>query len=442
MWMKTLIASLGLLSAPAHAEDITVALGGDMIGPYRSIAALDDPGFAGVMALFRTADVGFANQEGAIFDMEGFAGFPAAENGGGYPRVSVEVAGALRGHGVTLVSKANNHATDWGTQGLVATLATLRSAGIVQAGAGAGPEAACAPALQGKVALVSAATTFPPMSLPVAAFVRRGVPAPAGPGICAIHVQAVRQVTAEQLAALRAIAGPVALPTDDGAGVRIGDQLFRAAGQSGLTWAMKPEDVAPVLASIGAARAKPGPVLFAVHAHETAGTVDDMPARDFEPLVLHRANEAPAGNDVVPADFVPRLFHQAIDAGADMVVRTGPHLLNGIEIYKGRPIFYSLGSLIFDFGGRRTYVATGGQQMAFPDAWYETVVPRVTFTDGRVKEIRLYPATIDPDAGPGGGLPHLATGEAARRILSHLADMSAPYGTRIRVDGDVGVIKP
>lgn len=32
--------------------------------------------------------------------------------------------------------------------------------------------------------------------------------------------------------------------------------------------------------------------------------------------------------------FQPRLFHKAIDAGADAVIRTGPHALGGIEIYK------------------------------------------------------------------------------------------------------------
>ena len=52
-------------------------------------------------------------------------------------------------------------------------------------------------------------------------------------------------------------------------------------------------------------------------------------------------------DSAVPADFLPLLFHKAIDAGADVVIRHGPHELNGIEIYKGKPIFYSLGSLFF-----------------------------------------------------------------------------------------------
>ena len=36
-----------------------------------------------------------------------------------------------------------------------------------------------------------------------------------------------------------------------------------------------------------------------------------------------------------------------IDAGADVVTASGPHVLRGIEIYKGQPIFYGLGDFIF-----------------------------------------------------------------------------------------------
>lgn len=37
-----------------------------------------------------------------------------------------------------------------------------------------------------------------------------------------------------------------------------------------------------------------------------------------------------------------------IDASADVVVGHGPHVLRGIEVYKGRPIFYSLANFIFE----------------------------------------------------------------------------------------------
>jgi Bacterial capsule synthesis protein PGA_cap len=38
--------------------------------------------------------------------------------------------------------------------------------------------------------------------------------------------------------------------------------------------------------------------------------------------------------------------HQAIDAGADVVFGHGPHAVRGVEIYKCKPIFYSLGDFV------------------------------------------------------------------------------------------------
>jgi AmmeMemoRadiSam system protein B len=42
------------------------------------------------------------------------------------------------------------------------------------------------------------------------------------------------------------------------------------------------------------------------------------------------------------------LAHKLIDAGADMVIGHHPHVVEGVEIYNGKPIFYSLGNLVFD----------------------------------------------------------------------------------------------
>lgn len=46
-----------------------------------------------------------------------------------------------------------------------------------------------------------------------------------------------------------------------------------------------------------------------------------------------------------PPDYEQALARRLIDAGADAYIGHGPHQLRGIEIYKGRPIFYSLGGL-------------------------------------------------------------------------------------------------
>jgi poly-gamma-glutamate synthesis protein (capsule biosynthesis protein) len=181
-------------------------------------------------------------------------------------------------------------------------------------------------------------------------------------------------------------------------------------------------------------------VLFAIHAHQTTGDEDAGPG-PYQPEVLHFANEAAAPNDPRPADFEPALFHAVIDAGADAVVRTGPHVLNGIEIYKGKPIFYSLGSLFFPFGQSRIFTTAAGETLEIPDESFETVVPVTTYKNGNVSEIRLYPVGIDRGSGPSGGSPFLAPPAQALRILERMKTLSMPFGTVVQIENGVGVIK-
>jgi poly-gamma-glutamate synthesis protein (capsule biosynthesis protein) len=49
-------------------------------------------------------------------------------------------------------------------------------------------------------------------------------------------------------------------------------------------------------------------------------------------------------------DYMTEIGHAAIDAGADVVVGHGPHYSLPVEIYKGKPVFYGLGSFSFHTG--------------------------------------------------------------------------------------------
>ncbi len=49
----------------------------------------------------------------------------------------------------------------------------------------------------------------------------------------------------------------------------------------------------------------------------------------------------------LPPEEVKDFAHKVIDAGADAYLGHGPHVMRGIEIYKGKPIFYSLGNFVF-----------------------------------------------------------------------------------------------
>lgn len=56
-----------------------------------------------------------------------------------------------------------------------------------------------------------------------------------------------------------------------------------------------------------------------------------------------------AGSEYVdrPSERLRDEFHDIIDSGADMVIGHHPHYVQGIELYHGKPIFFSLGNFVF-----------------------------------------------------------------------------------------------
>jgi poly-gamma-glutamate synthesis protein (capsule biosynthesis protein) len=155
-----------------------------------------------------------------------------------------------------------------------------------------------------------------------------------------------------------------------------------------------------------------------------------------------------------PPDFVKELAHQAIDNGADAWVGHGMHVLRGIEIYKGKPIFYGLAEFFRQmdwtiYPGRPENDMTEAEMAS--RNWgpligtainYDAVLTQSRFDKGRLQEIRLYPIVGGYD-GPVSkrGVPKIAAGADARRILEKLQALSKPFGTTIAIDGSVGVIR-
>jgi poly-gamma-glutamate synthesis protein (capsule biosynthesis protein) len=252
-------------------------------------------------------------------------------------------------------------------------------------------------------------------------------------------VRNVRLIPRAQFDGLREAAGPFVTP--EGAALRIGDQIFEEDNTPGTRWEMSPSDESAILQSVSTARANAELVLFAIHAHETAGNVDEPAPIPYEPAVLHKANEASSPNDPRPASFEVELFHAIVDHGGDMVIRTGPHIMSGIEIYKGKLIFYGLASLFLDFSGERILDTPEGEKIIVPDSWFETFVPVCEFVSHRLRAIRIYPITIEAAAGSRSGSPSLARGERARAILARLKELSAAFGTEVTISGDVGVVR-
>jgi len=416
--------------APAKVKDgFTLAVTGDLIGPEHPITGYGDPGTLRIQKLLSGADAAFGNQEGAIFDLDKFPSWPAAQNGGGTPINDAVVAFDLKAMGFKLMSMANNHATDFGVEGMLETQRSLDAAGVVHAGTGDSLTAARAPAYavtsRGTVALVAVAGTYTDISLAADANPGRGFRA--RPGLSPLRSRELQRVTAEQMATLRAIAARSETPdatknpevftaAKTGEELTIGRTTFRVSDRSGLSYDVNADDRAAALASVKAARGKADLVMFSIHAHETASSDPE---------------------DVRPADYMTPLFHELIDAGADVIVRHGPHALLGVEIYKGRPIFYGMGSLMFQVGDKNRQF----RGFTLAEAWYDGAVAISEFKDGRAAVIRIYPFVQNLEDARLQGTPKSPSHDDAQRILKRIQAASTQFGTRIEIEGDVGVIQ-
>lgn len=114
--------------------------------------------------------------------------------------------------------------------------------------------------------------------------------------------------------------------------------------------------------------------------------------------------------------------HRAIDAGADLVVSSHPHVIQGIESYKGKLIAYSLGDFVFDHFSRKTGESFILTARLSPDGSTEaTITPVYLDTNGR---------------------PQVVTGSEANSILTRLKALSAPLHGDVVIDGDTARIRP
>ena len=99
---------------------------------------------------------------------------------------------------------------------------------------------------------------------------------------------------------------------------------------------------------------------------------------------------------------VVKFAHAVIDAGADMVIGHGPHVLRAMEVYKGRLIAYSLGNFL-------TY---GLFNLKGPNSLSVILKARIDATTGNFLDGRLVPVRLI-----NGGIPEIdPSGEAIRLI--------------------------
>ena len=478
-----LMATLGILlttrhlpaQAPASApvnelatsvrDGFTIASVGDLIVAFPQ-SQNPDPGFQAVLKLIRDADVATGNYEGNIIDGRHFKG-TGAGGFGGVP----EVAADVKAMGWDLVARSNNHAGEYGYDGLLETNKHLEDAGVVYAGSGETYGAAYAPRFfttaRGRVGMVATAGSYAQNMIAEAG---RGE-WPGRGGQSALRTTRFYMAPPSLWQSVKNIRQ--AFPNGNGfyapsftdTDITMLGERFRldpAATKPYYSFEMNQQDLRQILAMVREGKGRSDFMTLAIHAHhfqDTAGGERGLNTPE---------NESIDTNPSV-ANYLPVLAKAAIDAGADAFLGTGVHVLRGIEIYKGRPIFYGLGEFfrqmdIIGLSGvsRGQPAADGaaaggrgagrGAATAAPEAGgessppikYESIVAVSRFDRGQLSEVRLHPVELT-DQGVRlvhRGVPRLASPEAAQRILTRLQKLSTPFGTTIVIEGNVGVIRP
>ncbi len=445
----TLFAQQSAAPEKGAAARWSVAAVGDAI-MTRQVRRLDtDPGFMALVKPIREADAAVVNLELNVFRMWQFQGYPQAENGGNYEAAPPEVAEDLTWMGFDLFNHANNHTADYGVEGMMETWKVLDALNVVHAGSGmTAGEAAQAKYFdtpKGRFALIGMATSFTPMS-------RSGEARPGmkgRPGVNALRTTTRVELAPKAMAALRDIAKQAGArpPESDAAPLRFAGGTFVAGPETKQVVSVNARDEDRILRSIRNASKQADFVIVHSHSHDMAGADELAP----------------------PPDHLRAFVKKCIDAGADMFVVSGPHRLRGIEIYKGKPIFYSLGNffmqnetiepmpddmyetyglgpeaLAADFYDARSKIdsKTGLATSYYPaqaDIW-ETVVAIPVFEGDTVTEIRLYPVDMGfrmPRSQQ--GTPRLADPALAKKIIDRMSKMSEQYGTRIVFRDGIGV---
>ncbi|MCI8890411.1 MAG: CapA family protein [Eubacterium sp.] len=257
---------------PEPPKDTTLVFAGDVYLSDYVLAAYQQSGIQGILSKelrkeLKQADVTMVNNE-FPYSMRG----TQALNKQFTFRVDPSYVRILSESGIDLVTLANNHVLDYGTDALLDTFHTLREAGISYAGTGNSLERAAKPirkkANGHTFGFLAASRVFPTVSWNVEN---------AQPGVFSAY------------------------------------------------------DPSRLLAAVKDARAE----------------------CDFLCVYVHWGIE----RSTTPEEYQVTLAHALIDAGADAVIGAHPHVLQGVEFYNGKPIFYSLGNFIFYQNIEQTAIA-------------------------------------------------------------------------------------
>ena len=141
---------------------------------------------------------------------------------------------------------------------------------------------------------------------------------------------------------------------------------------------------------------------------------------DFVIVSFHWSDEL----HFYPSDYQKVYGKKCIDAGASIVIGHHPHVLQGLEVYKGGLIAYSLGNFVFGSNSKNIK---------------DSIILSMEYDKNGFTKAKLYPVNVyNPEVN---FQPRLRHGADAERVLQDLRTFSKEFRTAIESQGDVGVIK-
>lgn len=349
------------------SETLSIAAGGDCFpdGPFYEGDEPTSREFVSTLEVLGTADLRVASFETPLTKR----GQPIEKLVA--VRSDPAVAADFGRLGFDVLSLANNHVYDYGPEGLADTIQALEGIGVAHVGAGDSIESAAAPTVlerKGRrVGFIAFTCLVPPGS---AASAER-------PGVAPIRVHSEYEVN------------PFWQIEEPGEPKMVT-----------IRTRVDEEDCQAALGHIRKLRAEVD--ILCVFIHWGYGTSEEL------------------------AEYQRPLAHALVDAGADAVLGSHVHDVQGIEVHKGVPILYSPGSMVgnqipIDYSQLSEETAELFAAMSL-----DGYIARLSFNADRPCEVEIVPTSLDDN-----GLPILAKGQNLERIFDRITRHSTKLGTSL-----------
>ena len=425
---------------------------GDSLFSSRNLRNRLDPQ---LVDLFLSADGVFTNAEFCTPNPE----TPPAAGRGYMTSVRPSLLDEFASLNIRMLSFVNNHTGDYGWQGVLDTMKAAEDRNLIPCGLGRSLREARLPKFldtpSGRVSIVATSST----RSEVFAASDGGAGVAARPGSNPLRwyrsyvlpekefeqLTRIDEMLGTRASALEGIRVETWEPFAEGT-FRFGSmyegalQIERGDRAYVRTYAHE-KDAEEILKSIRDASRRSDLTLFSLHTHE--GVAENWYAQQ-------------------PPEFIEKIARDAIDAGADAVIGHGAHFLRGVEIYRGRPIFYNLGSLLMEFEAGESIIApemyesygysidsrpsdlhsnrakdSEGNFIGFnaERRFSENCLVQFDLENGELS-FSLIPLDLgmDRENPLQRGLPYPASAETARQIAENLTEYSRRYGTEFVYD--------